>query len=140
MAAAAVSAGPVGYSAESLPAPGTMTLYGIPNCDTVKKSRAWFAARGVDMPFHDLRRDGVDAARLARWLEALGAARLVNRSGTSWRRLTANQQQAIDDPAALLALLQAQPTLIRRPVVEIGDRVTAGFVPEVWQALLGLDA
>jgi Spx/MgsR family transcriptional regulator len=117
-----------------------MTLYGIPNCDTVKKSRAWFAARGVDLTFHDLRRDGLDAARLARWLEALGAARLVNRSGTSWRKLGADQQQAIDDPAALLALLQAQPTLIRRPVVEIGDRLTAGFVPEVWQALLGLDA
>ena len=114
-----------------------MTLYGIPNCDTVKKARAWFAARGVDIVFHDLRRDGVDAERLTRWLHALGTARLLNRSGTTWRKLGADQQQAADDDATLIPLLLAQPTLIRRPVVEIGGAVTAGFVPDVWQTLLG---
>ncbi|MDD3651158.1 Spx/MgsR family RNA polymerase-binding regulatory protein [Immundisolibacter sp.] len=113
-----------------------MTLYGIPNCDTVKKSRAWFAARGVNLTFHDLRRDGLDAARLTRWLAALGAARLLNRSGATWRKLDPDQQRAADDDATLIPLLLAQPTLIRRPLVEIGDRVTAGFVPETWQALL----
>lgn len=114
-----------------------MTLYGIPNCDTVKKSRAWFAARGVDIAFHDLRRDGLDATRLGHWLHALGAARLLNRSGTTWRKLSADEQQAADDDATLTPLLLAQPTLIRRPVVEIGGKITAGFVPEVWQSLLG---
>ena len=114
-----------------------MTLYGIPNCDTVKKSRAWFAARGVDIAFHDLRRDGVDSERLTRWLHALGAARLLNRSGTTWRKLGTDQQRAADDDATLIPLLLAQPTLIRRPVVEIGGEVTAGFVPDVWQSLLG---
>ncbi len=114
-----------------------MTLYGIPNCDTVKKSRAWFAARGVDIAFHDLRRDGLDSAHLARWLYALGAARLLNRSGTTWRKLDADQQRAADDEATLIPLLLAQPTLIRRPVVEFGGAVTAGFLPDVWQTLLG---
>jgi Spx/MgsR family transcriptional regulator len=117
-----------------------MTLYGIPNCDTVKKSRAWFAARGVDIAFHDLRRDGLDTERLTRWLRALGAARLLNRSGTTWRKLGADQQCAADNDATLIALLLAQPTLIRRPVVEIGGKITAGFVPDVWQELLGAGA
>lgn len=114
-----------------------MTLYGIPNCDTVKKSRAWFAARGVEIAFHDLRRDGLDAARLARWLHALGATRLVNRSGSTWRKLSADRQRAADAEATLIPLLLEQPTLIRRPVVEIGDCVTAGFVPDAWLAQLG---
>lgn len=114
-----------------------MTLYGIPNCDTVKKARAWFAARAIDMPFHDLRRDGLDATRLTGWLQALGADALVNRRGTTWRRLSAEQQAACDDPAALTELLLAQPTLIRRPVVEIGEHVTTGFVPDTWLSLLG---
>ncbi len=114
-----------------------MTLYGIPNCDTVKKARAWFAAHDIDMPFHDLRRDGLDATRLTGWLAALGADALVNRRGTTWRRLSAEQQAACDDPATLTELLLAQPALIRRPVVEIGNRTTVGFVPDTWQVLLG---
>jgi Spx/MgsR family transcriptional regulator len=112
-----------------------MTLYGIKNCDTVKKSRAWFAGRGVDMPFHDLRADGLQVDDLRRWLKAAGASRLVNRSGTTWRALTPDQQ-AITDDAALVALLVAQPTLIRRPVVQIGDTITVGFVPDTWAGLL----
>ncbi|GAB4350368.1 MAG: arsenate reductase [Immundisolibacter sp.] len=114
-----------------------MTLYGIPNCDTVKKARAWFAARDIDIPFHDLRRDGLEATRLAAWLDALGADALVNRRGATWRRLSAEQRAACDDPTPLTALLLAQPTLIRRPVVEIGHRTTVGFVPDTWQELLG---
>ncbi|WP_372720834.1 arsenate reductase [Immundisolibacter sp.] len=116
-----------------------MTLYGIKNCDTVKKSRAWFAARGVQMPFHDLRRDGLDDLRARRWLAALGATRLVNRSGTTWRALTA-EQQTIPDDDTLIALLRAQPALIRRPVVELGDRITVGFVPDAWIGMLEANA
>jgi arsenate reductase len=112
-----------------------MTLYGIKNCDTVKKSRAWFAGRGIEMPFHDLRTDGLEADIVRRWLAAVGAARLVNRSGTTWRTLTP-AQQAITDEDALIALLLAQPTLIRRPVVRIGDTITVGFVPDTWADLL----
>lgn len=112
-----------------------MTLYGIKNCDTVKKSRAWFAGRGIDMPFHDLRGEGLDAATARRWLTQVGAARLINRSGTTWRALTPDQQ-AITDDAALIGLLRAQPTLVRRPVGQIGDTITVGFVPDAWAALL----
>jgi Spx/MgsR family transcriptional regulator len=112
-----------------------MTLYGIKNCDTVRKSRAWFAARGIDMPFHDLRTDGLHADVLRRWLAAVGKARLVNRGGTTWRALTP-AQQAVTDEDTLIALLLAKPTLIRRPVVEIRDTLTVGFVPDTWAGLL----
>lgn len=112
-----------------------MTLYGIKNCDTVKKSRAWFAGRGIEMSFHDLRVDGLEDARVRRWLAMVGPTRLVNRSGTTWRALTP-EQQAVADDDALIALLLAQPSLIRRPVVEIGDTVTVGFVPDNWAGLL----
>ncbi len=108
-----------------------MTLYGIKNCDTVKKSRAWFAGRGIEIPFHDLRVDGLDDSRLRRWLTAVGTVRLVNRSGTTWRALTP-AQQAVTDDDALIALLRVKPTLIRRPVVQIGDAVTVGFAPDTW--------
>lgn len=112
-----------------------MTLYGIKNCDTVKKSRAWFAGRGIEMPFHDLRTDGLEVDVVRRWLAAVGGARLVNRSGTTWRALTP-AQQAVTDEDTLIALLLAQPTLIRRPVVQIGDTITVGFVPDTWADLL----
>lgn len=116
-----------------------MTLYGIKNCDTVKKSRAWFAGRGIDMSFHDLRADGLQPEVLRRWLAAVGAERLVNRNGTTWRALTP-EQQAIADDDALVALLLAKPTLIRRPVVEIGDAVAVGFVPDRWAQLRETEA
>jgi Spx/MgsR family transcriptional regulator len=112
-----------------------MTLYGIKHCDTVKKSRAWFAARGIDVAFHDLRTDGLHADLLRRWLAAVGEARLVNRGSTTWRALTPDQQ-AVRDGDALIALLLARPTLIRRPVVELADTVTVGFVPDAWAGLL----
>ncbi len=112
-----------------------MTLYGIKNCDTVKKSRLWFAEQGIDMRFHDLRADGLDAAAVRRWLAQIGPDRLLNRSGTTWRKLTP-VQQALSDPEDLLALLLAQPTLIRRPLVDFGSVLTVGYVPGAWQALV----
>jgi len=115
-----------------------MTLYGIRNCDTVRKSRAWFAGRGIEMPFHDLRGEGLDTATAQRWLAQIGAARLVNRSGTTWRALTPEQQATTGDDA-LIGLLLAQPTLVRRPVVQIGDAITVGFVPDAWAKLLEAD-
>ena len=113
-----------------------MTLYGIKNCDTVKKSRLWFAEHGIDMRFHDLRADGLDAATARRWLAQIGPDRLLNRSGTTWRRLTP-AQQALSDHENLLALLLAQPTLIRRPLVDFGPVLTVGYVPGAWRGLLG---
>jgi arsenate reductase (glutaredoxin) len=112
-----------------------MTLYGIKNCDTVKKSRVWFAEHGGDIRFHDLRADGLDAATARHWLAQIGADRLLNRSGTTWRKLTPAQQN-LRDSEDLLALLLQYPTLIRRPLVDFGSVLTVGFVPSAWQGLL----
>ncbi|MFT4243225.1 MAG: ArsC family reductase [Acidovorax sp.] len=112
----------------------TITLYGIPNCDTVKKSRAWFAEHGVDYTFHDFKKQGVPASLLPGWMDAVGWERLLNRQGTTWRRLEPATQAAVTDAASARALMQAQPSVIKRPVVVCGTRVTVGFVPDQWQA------
>ena len=95
-------------------------IYGIKSCDTMKKTFAWFDGAGVAYHFHDYKKSGIDAATLARWCERLGWEALVNRRGTTWRKL-APEQQAIADTAAAIALMQAQPSLIRRPLVEFTD-------------------
>lgn len=110
-------------------------LYGIPNCDTVKKARAWLAARGVEHRLHDFKRDGVPADRLARWISALGWEAVLNRRGTTWRKLDAATQAAVQDAASAAQLLAQQPSAIRRPVVEWSDAagdVSVGFAPEDW--------
>jgi arsenate reductase len=110
----------------------TTTIYGIPNCDTVKKARAWMAQRGADTRFHDLRKDGLDAEQLARWYTAVGD-RLVNRRGTTWRSLDTATQAGADTPAGAQALALAYPALIKRPVVEWPDGSTSvGFDATEW--------
>lgn len=105
------------------------TLYGLPNCDTVKRARAWFADQGQALHFHDFRKDGVPAA-LAGWAEAVGWARLLNRQGTTWRRLDPAQAAAVVDAPSALALMAQAPAVIRRPVVVWPDGgVTVGFDP-----------
>jgi arsenate reductase len=96
------------------------TIYGIKSCDTMKKAFAWFEGAGVAYTFHDYKKSGIDAATLARWCEQLGWEALVNRRGTTWRKL-APEQQAIGNTGAAIALMQAQPSLIRRPVVEFAS-------------------
>jgi arsenate reductase (glutaredoxin) len=113
------------------------TLYGIPNCDTVKKARAWLAAQGVEHRFHDFKREGVPAAALAQWLQQAGRDTLINRKGTTWRQLSDAQREAVVDDASAAALLSAQPSLIKRPVVEWADgRLTVGFDAAGWAAAL----
>ncbi len=116
--------------------PHTITLYGIPNCDTVKKARTWFTGQGLAFVFHDFKKQGVPADRLPGWLAAVGRDKLVNRQGTTWRKLDANTQAAVTDDASAGALLQAQPSVVKRPVVEwVQDgttRISVGFVPETW--------
>ncbi len=112
-------------AAMTLPA---LPLYGIPNCDTVKKARAWLDAQGQPHRFHDFKKQGVSADALSRWLAAAGWERLLNRQGTTWRRLDTATQQAVHDDASAAALLTAQPSLIRRPVVEWPDgQVSVGL-------------
>lgn len=113
-----------------------LTLYGIPNCDTVKKARAWLAERGAAYRFHDLRKDGLDVDRLQGWIDALGWEALLNRSGTTWRKLPEDQKDGVDAVRAK-ALMQDQVAIIRRPIVEWGNQVSVGFKPDEWQARLG---
>ena len=110
-----------------------ITLYGIPNCDTVKRARAWLQERGVDVVFHDFKRQGVPAGRLETWLRVLGREHLVNRQGTTWRKLDETLRLAVVDNASACSLLLAHPSAIRRPVVEWADgSVSAGFDGEAW--------
>ncbi len=98
-----------------------MTLYGIPNCDTVKKARAWLAANGLAVPFHDIRKDALEAERLSRWLVQAGRDTLLNRRGTTWRQLPEAEKAAVVDDASAIALMLAHPSIIKRPVLETDD-------------------
>lgn len=112
-------------------------VYGIPHCDTVKKSRAWLAAQGVAYRFHDFRKGGVPADALPRWLQAVGRETLVNRKGTTWRGLSEAEREAVVDDASAARLLAAQPSVIKRPVVEWPDgSVSVGFDAAGWAARL----
>jgi Spx/MgsR family transcriptional regulator len=111
-------------------------LYGIPNCDTVKKARAWLTAQGLTHEFHDFKKVGVPADRLAAWEAALGWQKLLNRKGTTWRKLDLQEQSAAVDAISAQALMRSQPSLIKRPVVEWGGRTTVGFDPVAWAAEL----
>lgn len=112
------------------------TVYGIPNCDTVKKARAWLTGQGVDYQFHDFKKQGVPAERLPAWIEAAGWEKLVNRQGTTWRKLDAATQAAVHDAASAAALMVAQPSVIKRPVVEwASGATTVGFDAARWSEL-----
>ena len=111
----------------------TMILYGISNCDTVKKARRWLDERGVAYRFHDVRKDGLDAERLQGWIDALGWDKLLNKAGTTFRKLPDAQKEGLD-AAAAKALMLDQPAMIRRPVVEAGGTISVGFSAADWQA------
>jgi Spx/MgsR family transcriptional regulator len=109
------------------------TLYGIPNCDTVKKARDWLATHGVAHEFHDFRKQGVPADRLQAWVAAAGWERVLNRKGTTWRQLDAARQAAVVDAASAEAVMREVPSTIKRPVVEWDDgRITVGFDAQAW--------
>lgn len=109
-----------------------ITVYGIPNCDTVKKARAWLDQHAVDYQFHDFKKQGLPAQRLDDWITQLGWDKLVNRKGTTWRRLDASRQGGVVDAASAKALMLDQPSVIKRPVVEWGGAVTVGFDAAQW--------
>lgn len=113
----------------------SLTLYGIPNCSTVKKARDWLESRGLDYTFHDFKKTGVPTPALHDWVRHQGWEKLVNRAGTTWRKLDpAAQAQVVDAPGAM-ALMQAQPSVIKRPVVQWPDgRVTVGFSEALFSA------
>lgn len=113
-----------------------MVMYGIRNCDTVKKAKAWLDAQGIDYRFHDFKRDGLDESLLASWVDALGWEVLVNRRGTTWRRLPEAAREGIDRAGALRLMLE-NPSLIRRPVLDTNEGLRIGFSEDQYQGLIG---
>ena len=108
-------------------------LYGIPNCDTVKKARAWLAAQGIDYEFHDYKKLGIDAAPLVAWFKKAHWQQLLNRSGTTWRKLDEARKASITSSTTANALMREQPSIIKRPVVEVGATLLVGFDPQRYQ-------
>ena len=113
----------------------TLTIFGIANCDTVKKSRVWLEARGIACHFHDYKKAGADAAQVARWVEVAGLDRVLNRAGTTFRKLS-DADKADIDAAKAVALMVAQPALIRRPIVVYPGGLLVGFKEAEWAAAL----
>jgi len=110
-----------------------VTMFGIPNCDTVKKARTWLADRGIEVVFWDFKKQGVPSAELATWIHALGWEPLLNRKGTTWRKLDAANQHSVVDAASAMHLMQSQPSVIKRPVVCWPDgTLSVGFDANVW--------
>ncbi len=107
-----------------------ITLYGIPNCDTVKKARAWLSEHGSDYAFHDFKKQGVPPDALDQWLASVGWETLINRKGTMWRKLDDATREAVVDAGSARALALQCPSVIKRPVVQWNDgAVTVGFSP-----------
>jgi Spx/MgsR family transcriptional regulator len=112
------------------------TMFGIPNCDTIKKARTWLDAHGVAFEFHDYKKSGVDADALRAWVDELGWEVLLNRAGTTFRGLSDADRQGIDAGKAV-ALMRANPSMIKRPVLDLGDRRIVGFRPETYAEVFG---
>jgi Spx/MgsR family transcriptional regulator len=108
------------------------TLYGIRNCDTMKKARAWLDAKGVPYTFHDYKAEGIDRPRLEAWAGSVGWETLLNRAGTTFRKLPDADRADLDERKAL-ALMLDQPSMIKRPVLDLGGRLLVGFKPEIYE-------
>jgi arsenate reductase (glutaredoxin) len=114
----------------------TIHVYGIVNCDTVKKARKWLAAQGIDYTFHDYKKEGADAGKVARWIAEKGVDTVLNKRGTTYRKLTDAEKAGADDPASAVGLLVENPSMIKRPVVEHHGGILVGFKADEWEAAL----
>jgi arsenate reductase (glutaredoxin) len=112
------------------------TIYGIKNCDTMKKARAWLDTHRVAYQFHDYKSEGVDRERLEGWAKRVGWETLLNRTGTTFRKLPEKDKQGLT-AAKAIALMLDQPSMIKRPVLERGSKLVVGFKPEIYQAEVG---
>ena len=110
----------------------TITLYGIANCDVVRKARAWLTQRGVAHRFHDFAKQGLPADCVTRWTAQVGWEPLLNRKGTTWRNLDAGTREGVIDAASAMAVMQLRPSIVKRPVVDWGNAITVGFEPAEW--------
>jgi Spx/MgsR family transcriptional regulator len=114
-----------------------ITIYGIKNCDTMKKARAWLDRHGVDYAFHDYKSAGIDKDRLERWAKKAGWEMLLNRAGTTFRKLPDKDKEGLSEKKAI-ALMLKQPSMIKRPVVELGGgKLLVGFKPELYKDAIG---
>lgn len=111
------------------------TLYGIPNCDTVKKARTWLDTHGVAYRFHDFRKQGIDATTLESWCAEFGFGKVLNQKGTTWRKLSEDQRSDLTQAKAI-RLMQEHPSLIKRPLLDTGKRRVQGFSEADYKALL----
>lgn len=114
----------------------TKTLYGIRNCDTMKKAWTWLDDHGVAYAFHDYKKQGIDRARLEGWVRQVGWETLLNRAGATFKKLPDGDRQGLDEAKAI-ELMLAQPSMIKRPVLETEDGLLVGFKPETYSARLG---
>jgi len=112
-----------------------ITLYGIKSCDTMKKARAWLEGHEVSYVFHDYKSAGIDAARLERWSKEVGWQTLLNRAGTTFRKLPEDARADLDERKAIQLML-AQPSMIKRPVLDLGTRLIVGFKPETYESAI----
>ena len=113
----------------------SITVYGIPNCDTVKKARGWLDGLGLAYTFHDYKKAGIEPDKLAVWCRAVGWEKVLNRAGTTFRKFPEVERADLDEAKAI-ALMVASPSAIRRPVVEHAGGLLVGFKPEEWEAAL----
>jgi Spx/MgsR family transcriptional regulator len=114
----------------------TIHFYGIPNCDTVKKASKWLDAQGIDYMFHDYKKEGADAARVASWIADKGVDVVLNKRGTTFRKLSDAEKAQAGNPAGAAALLVANPSMIKRPVVEHDGGLLVGFKADEWEKAL----
>ena len=108
-----------------------ITIYGIKNCDTMKKARAWLDKRGVDYTFHDYKAAGIECAKLEGWAKKVGWETLLNRAGTTFKKLPDKDKEGVTEKKAI-ALMLAQPSMIKRPVLDLGGKLLVGFKPEIY--------
>ena len=113
----------------------TITIYGIKNCDTMKKARAWLEKHDVAYEFHDYKSAGIDRDQLERWAEAVGWETLLNRAGTTFRKLPDKDKASVTEKKAI-ALMLDQPSMIKRPVLDVGGKLIVGFQPEIYEKAL----
>jgi len=114
----------------------SVTLHGIKNCDTMKKARAWLDGRGIAYAFHDYKVSGIERGKLESWAKHVGWEPLLNRAGTTFRKLPEKDKEGLSEKKAI-ALMLAQPSLIKRPVLELGGELLVGFKPELYEKAFG---
>ncbi|OIP14759.1 MAG: arsenate reductase [Betaproteobacteria bacterium CG2_30_59_46] len=115
-----------------------MKLYGISNCNTVKKARTWLTENGIDIPFHDFKKQGISEELLKSWMKQIGWEKLVNRQGTTWRQLPDEAKAAVRDETSAIRLMLEKSSTIKRPVLEMDGKIILGFDEAAYQSLFGI--